>query len=91
MNYATLNKQISDIQLAQRDLAPLRAVWLERIVWLHDFLDMFLDRFSERLIGDRDDSPEWILYTEKTEEYNNYSRALRNLEYFMSKERLANG
>ena len=91
MNYQALNKQISDVLQSQGDLSPLREAWLNKIQWLHDFLDMFLDRFSERVIGDRDNSPEWELYSAKTEEYNNYSRALRNLEYFMAKERLANG
>jgi hypothetical protein len=88
ITYEHLNQKISQTILSQRSLAPLKEEFSEEISNIHSFIDMFLDRFGDRVVGDKTNSPEWKLYSEKTAEYNSYSRAIRNVDYFMAKERL---
>jgi hypothetical protein len=89
MTYEALNAQISKTLANQGDLTPLKEQWSTHLQKTSDFIDMFLERFGGRVLGDRDTSPEWKLYLTKTEEYNNYARAIRNLDYFIAKSKYA--
>ena len=91
ITYEQLSKQISDVQLSQGDLQELKVKWDAALLKLHDFIEMFLERFGNRVIGDKDNSPEWTLYSKKYDEYSAYSRAIRALDYFIAKEKLKNG
>lgn len=46
---------------------------------------MFLEKYGNRIMGEKEDTPEWNLYNKKSEEYNTYARAIRNVEYFIAK------
>jgi len=69
------------------DLQELKAQWVKETQLLHSFLDKFIDRFGSKIMGERDDSPEWKLYLAKSEEYNAYNRAIKSVDYFIQKEK----
>lgn len=85
MNYAQLNDVLSQTISSEGDLQQLRKSWSLQLVKVSKFLEMFLEKYGSRIDGERQDTPEWNLYTKKTEEYNNYARAIRNVEYFIAK------
>ena len=89
VSYSQLNNQISAVLQQQGDLSGLKQQWTKEVQRLDVFLDMFLDKYNSRLLGDKTNSPEWNLYTAKTEAYNNYARALRSVDYFIAKQKYA--
>jgi hypothetical protein len=89
MTYEQLNTEISKRIQNQQSLFDLRDEWKDHIKKLDQFIEMFLDRFAGKVAGDYDGSPEWKLYKTKCDEYHNYARALRNIEYFIAKEAVA--
>lgn len=85
MNYTQLNDVLSQTIASEGDLQQLRKSWGKQLVKVSKFLEMFLEKYGNRIDGERKDTPEWNLYAKKTEEYNNYARAIRNVEYFIAK------
>lgn len=88
VNYATLNDKISDAIVNGDDLNTLKTQWLGEVDKISTFVEMFLDRYGNRVLGEKDQSPEWKLYTSKTDDYNTYTRAIRNVDYFIAKQKL---
>lgn len=87
--YQQLNAILSDAVLYDHDLAELKAEWDAELKKIHAFMDKFLDRFGNKIIADKDNSPEWKLYTQKCDEYSNYNRAIRNVDYYIAKKKYA--
>lgn len=88
--YTELNNQITDTLRTQGDLAPLKTEWLLTLRKISAFIDMFLKRFGHLVMDNRNASPEWALYSKKTDQFHAYSRAIRNVEYFIAKGKLTN-
>lgn len=88
MTYAQLNDTLSDTLVNGGDLESLKTDWEMQIKKLHTFMEMFLERFGDRVLGEKDSSPEWRLYSAKCDAYSNYTRAVRNVDYFQAKKRL---
>lgn len=91
ITYEALNNKISDIRIYGGDLNTLTEEWSANLDKVSAFIDMFLDTYGNRVIGDKTNSPEWKLYSAKTQEYNIYNQAIRNAQYFIAKEKLQNG
>lgn len=89
MNYNQLNSILYDTVANNGDLASLRSTWVTHLVKVSKFIEVFLERYGERIMGDKEDTPEWNLYNKKTEEYNTYARAIRNVEYFIAKDNVS--
>jgi hypothetical protein len=89
MTYNQLNSEISNALRNQLSLEPLKEKYQSERDKISAFLEMFLERFGGRVSGDKDDSPEWKLYNKKCQEYHDYTRAIRSVEYFISKEVMA--
>ena len=85
MNYAQLNDVLSQTVANDGDLQDLRKTWCLQLAKVSKFIEMFLEKYGNRIDGERQNTPEWNLYTKKTEEYNTYARAIRNVEYFIAK------
>lgn len=90
VSYFELNNEISAYVANDKDLHELKQKYEKQVTKIHAFMDMFLQKFGSKVMGDKDSSPEWKLFSTKNEEYNVYSRAIRNVEYFISKASLAN-
>ena len=89
MNYNQLNSILSDTVANNGDLASLKGTWVTQLVKVSRFIEMFLEKYGDRIMGDKDNTPEWNLYNKKTEEYNTYARAIRNVEYFIAKDNVS--
>lgn len=89
ITYTALNNELSDIIQNDGDLNELKQEYTTKIKKLHAFIDMFLERFGNKVIGEKDSSPEWRLFSQKSEEYNNYARAIRNIDYWIAKKALS--
>jgi hypothetical protein len=89
MNYTQLNSILSDTVANNGDLASLKRTWATHLVKVSKFIEMFLEKYGDRIMGDKDNTPEWNLYSKKTEEYNTYARAIRNVEYFIAKDNVS--
>lgn len=89
ISYLELNNEISSYVAHEKDLNELKEKYETQVKKLHAFMDMFLKKFGSKVMGDKDKSPEWKLFSSKTEEYNVYTRAIRNVDYFISKASLA--
>lgn len=89
MTYNQLINQISSALHNQLPLEPIKEQYQLELDKVSSFLDMFLDKFGSRVSGDKDDSPEWKLYNKKCQEFHDYTRAIRNIDYFLSKEAVA--
>lgn len=85
MTYDQLNQILSSTVANDGDLQALKKEWAVQLKKISVFMDKFLDKYSSRLMGEKNNSPEWTLYNKKTQEYNNYARAIRNVEYFIAK------
>lgn len=89
MNYHQLNNILSETIANDGDLRDLHKMWGTQLIKVTKFIEMFLDKYGKRIDGDKEDTPEWKLYTKKSEEYNNYARAIRNVEYFIAKQNVS--
>lgn len=89
MTYDQLNQIISSAVANNGDLQSLKMEMALKLKKISVFMDKFLKKYGSRLMGDQSDTPEWNLYKKKTEEYNNYARAIRNVEYFIAKENVS--
>lgn len=85
MNYSQLNDVLSQTIANDGDLQTLRKTWTLHLAKVTKFIEMFLEKYGDRIAGEKENTPEWNLYSKKTEEYNNYARAIRNVEYFIAK------
>jgi hypothetical protein len=88
ITYTTLNNQLSNFIQKGYNLSDLKESWENEVKTLNRFFDMFIERFGEALEAE-EIGPEHKLYMQKTEEYNNYVRAIRNVEYWISKETIS--
>jgi hypothetical protein len=70
------------------DLYSLRKQFVQGQYKISVFLDKFIEKMGAKLDGDRDNSPEWKLYTSKTKTYNDYDRAIRIVDYHTAKKTL---
>lgn len=54
---------------------------------LSEFIDMFLDRFDEKMSNPLTPSndPKWVLYRKKHEEYGEVERLIKSVNYFIAK------
>jgi|688.fasta_scaffold301573_3 hypothetical protein len=89
MNYSQLNDVLSQTIANDGNLRELRKSWGNHLAKVSKFIEMFLDKYGDRIMGDKDNTPEWNLYSKKTEEYNTYARAIRNVEYFIAKDNVS--
>jgi hypothetical protein len=85
MNYSQLNDVLSLTIAQDGDLRALHKSWGTHLAKVTKFIEMFLDKYGSRISGEKENTPEWNLYNKKTEEYNTYARAIRNVEYFIAK------
>lgn len=85
MNYSQLNDILSKTVANDGDLHELRKSWTLHLAKVSKFIEMFLEKYGNRIMGEKEDTPEWNLYNKKSEEYNTYARAIRNVEYFIAK------
>jgi hypothetical protein len=88
--YNELNNRISQVLTYGGDLNELKTQWTKELRKLDVFMEMFLETYGNRILGDKRNTPEWKLYSQKTESYSNYSRAIRSVDYFISKQKYAN-
>jgi hypothetical protein len=87
-SYQSLNEELTQTLQDGGDLNALRSKWTDSVAKISAFVEMFLDRCGNRVLGEKNESPEWKLYINKTDEYNNYTRAIRNVDYFIAKQKL---
>lgn len=83
-----LDSKISDTVLNNGDLFALRKTFVLEQYKLSKFMDKFMDKLGHKLMEDRTKSPEWQLYTKKTDEFNSYGRAIRITDYHLAKKNL---
>lgn len=88
-SYKQLNAILSDAVLNDTDLLAIKTEWETELKKISSFMDKFLDRFGNKIIADKDSSPEWALYSQKCEQYSNYNRAIRNVDYYITKKKYA--
>lgn len=89
ISYQALNNEISNHVQNDFDLDELKSKYTSSMLKIDAFMEKFLDKFGSRVMGDAENTPEWKLFKSKNEEYNVYSRAIRNVEYFIAKKTLA--
>lgn len=89
ITYAGLNNEISSYVANEFDLSQLKEKYTSQLNRIDAFMEKFLDKFGNRVMGDYESTPEWKLYKSKNEEYNVYARAIRNVDYFIAKKALA--
>lgn len=78
----------STIHYGNGDLYSLRKQFVQGQYKISIFLDKFIEKLGAKLEGERNDSPEWKLYTTKTKTYNDYDRAIRIIDYHLAKKTL---
>lgn len=83
-----LNSKISDAVINNGDLFALRKSFVLEQYKLSKFMDMFIEKVGPKIMDDRTKSPEWKLYTAKTDEFNSYGRAIRITDYYLAKKNL---
>ena len=86
--YTQLNAELSQVLQTNGDLEPLKVSYTHELKRIEVFMEMFLEKYGKRILGDKTNSPEWNLYTQKTEAYNNYNRMLRQVDYFIAKQKV---
>lgn len=89
ITYSGLNNEISTYVANEFDLNQLKEKYSSQLNRIDAFMEKFLDKFGNRVMGERENTPEWNLYKSKNEEYNVYARAIRNVDYFIAKKALA--
>lgn len=89
ITYESLNHKLSMAIQNDGDLKELKKEYTTNITKLHMFIDMFLEKFGNKVIGEKNNSPEWRLFSQKSEEYNNYARAIRNIDYWIAKKAIS--
>lgn len=87
--YSQLCSEITNINLYGGCLQSLKSEWELELKKIDTFISMFLEKYGTRIIGEKKNTPEWVLYSAKTEQFSNYTRALRQLDYFLAKEKYA--
>lgn len=55
---------------------------------LDKFFSMFLDQYGDQMDSDNTDTPVWKLYKAKLKDYDNVSRSIKEVEYWMKKAEL---
>lgn len=53
---------------------------------LDKFFTMFLDQYGDQMDADSTDTPIWKLYKAKLKEYDNVSKEIKSIEYWMKKK-----
>lgn len=89
ITYSGLNNEISTYVANDFELSQLKEKYTAQLNRIDAFMEKFLDKFGNRVMGERENTPEWNLYKSKNEEYNVYARAIRNVDYFIAKKALA--
>lgn len=89
ISYETLNSRLS--KTLQQDptideLNTLKTEWDGQVKKLDAFIQMLLDRAGHKLLGEKKDTPEWVLFSRKSEEYSSYVKAIKSVNYFIAKK-----
>lgn len=56
---------------------------INRQTQLNKWFDLFLDKFNEKLENENRFSPVWNLYHHKLEEYQDLSRSINTVEFYL--------
>ena len=81
-----LTDEISDYVVYGKPLVDLKTTYVEAARKLELYMDVFLEKHGSKIMGDRDNSPEWKLYDRKCAEYSELSNAIRTVDYYLSKD-----
>lgn len=55
---------------------------------LDKFFSMFLDQYGDGMDPEKTDTPVWKLYKAKLKEYDNISKEIKAIEYWMKKNNI---
>ncbi len=65
-------------------LTKLASLYVEKMK-LDKFFTMYLDKFGSKMDADKPNTKVWDLYKSKLKEYDQLSREIKSIEYWISK------